>query len=76
MPEMTGIELYHEICSRWPALGGRFLFVTGSLGNPDVSRFADGPRERFVEQPFDQELLLGRILELTGHQAGAGDAPV
>jgi C4-dicarboxylate-specific signal transduction histidine kinase/CheY-like chemotaxis protein len=64
MPGMSGIELYQEIVSSHPDLGGRFLFVSGDIQYRQELRgsiVADLP---VLEKPFAPDELRSLVSEL------------
>jgi C4-dicarboxylate-specific signal transduction histidine kinase len=66
MPGESGLVFYEWICREQPALAGRFLFVTGDVGAPDLRRLVEEMPEAFLHKPFEgREYLtrVGRLLE-------------
>jgi PAS domain S-box-containing protein len=68
MPEVTGEEVYSEVCRQRPELGGRFLFMTGGAFTPHSRRFLDSLSVPVVDKPFDatalRALIATRLREL------------
>lgn len=65
MPEMTGIETYHELKKINPAI--KVLFSSGYRKNMDVQAIVREGRSSFIQKPFKMEQLtqeVGRILEM------------
>lgn len=52
MPGATGMELYRHVARRYPDLLGRFIFVTGSVGEIAVDRFLSFVRCPVLVKPF------------------------
>lgn len=64
MPEMNGVELYESICSRWPDLAKRVVFVTGTDSLLGAVR-ERAPTCPVVKKPFvaaELESLMARLL--------------
>ena len=64
MPEMTGMELFDLVATRWPGLEKRFVFMTGGAFTEAASRFlgrVDNPR---VEKPFGIDELERAMLKV------------
>jgi len=69
MPEVSGIELYHELEGRSPELASRVVFITGGAFTPDASDFLRAAGNPVLEKPFD----LGRLRALvSGRSSRAG----
>lgn len=65
MPEMTGIETYHELKRINPSI--KVLFSSGYRKNMDVQAIVREGRSAFIQKPFKLEQLtqeVGRILEM------------
>ena len=65
MPDMTGIEAYHELKRINPAI--KVLFSSGYRKNMDVQAIVREGRSAFIQKPFKMEQLtqeVGRILEM------------
>jgi DNA-binding response OmpR family regulator len=76
MPGLSGAELYRRVCAQWPALAGRFLFVTGGALTGADRAFAEAHAHELVEKPFVLTELEARVRhKLTGEDAGAGLPP-
>ncbi|HXJ19925.1 MAG TPA: ATP-binding protein [Polyangia bacterium] len=61
MPEMSGMELHAAVRSRMPALGERFVFVTGGAFSADARRFLEESVAAVIQKPFRLEDLLALI---------------
>jgi DNA-binding NtrC family response regulator len=48
MPDLTGMDLYARIAIERPDLAARFVFATGSLGNPTVKAFMETVRNNRI----------------------------
>ena len=53
MPRMNGIELYSKLLQRRPELEGRVIFITGDLGNREVTRLLAETGARVLTKPLD-----------------------
>lgn len=71
MPEMSGVDLYATVRERFPALGERFVFVTGGAFSSDARRFLEETVAAVIQKPFRLEDLLALI-----ERAAGGSEPV
>jgi len=55
MPEITGMDVYAEVCARWPALAPRFVFMTGGAFTPRARAFLATCERPHLEKPFRAE---------------------
>jgi signal transduction histidine kinase len=58
MPELSGVELYHTICRRWPELERRFIVTTGGAFSPESRAFLEREQVECVNKPFQLEEIL------------------
>jgi PAS domain S-box-containing protein len=70
MPGVDGIDAFEALVADEPAVGKKFLFVSGGAVNERAREFLEAPRRRYLEKPFD----LGRLVEMIGEVAGQGVA--
>lgn len=68
MPEMTGMQVYEEVCERWPRLAERMVFMTGGAFSPKAQAFLDARDENYLRKPFD----LGELRRLAEHRRPEG----
>lgn len=61
MPGESGVAFYEWICREQPALAGRFLFVTGDVGAPDLGRLVEEMPDAFLHKPFEGREYLERV---------------
>jgi signal transduction histidine kinase/CheY-like chemotaxis protein len=61
MPEMSGMELHAAVRARMPALGERFVFVTGGAFSSDARRFLEESVAAVIQKPFRLEDLMALI---------------
>jgi signal transduction histidine kinase/CheY-like chemotaxis protein len=61
MPDMSGVELYAAVREHFPALGDRFVFVTGGAFSNDARRFLEESVASVIQKPFRLEDLLALI---------------
>jgi two-component system NtrC family sensor kinase len=76
MPGMDGPALYRVVASRWPAMLGRFGFITGDVVNPATAQFVEASGAPFLRKPFalpDVLLLVERLA--SGDQARRSPPP-
>ncbi len=66
MPGESGVVFYEWICRERPALAGRFLFVTGDVGAPDLRRLVEEMPDAFLHKPFEGREYLARVGSLLG----------
>jgi DNA-binding response OmpR family regulator len=52
MPDGSGEELYRSAIAAEPALGARFLFMTGAIANPDSWVWLRESGTPLLEKPF------------------------
>ncbi|MBI5509715.1 MAG: response regulator [Deltaproteobacteria bacterium] len=57
MPGMSGMELFRRAREQFPAVGERFVFVTGGVGREEVRKFLDTVRNPTFEKPFRFEQI-------------------
>jgi two-component system, cell cycle sensor histidine kinase and response regulator CckA len=57
MPEMSGMDLYHELSRTMPELLERIVFTTGGAFTPAARAFLDQVPNRRMHKPFDTERL-------------------
>jgi len=53
MPVMDGVELFHELERRFPALRRRIIFVTGDVLDAEKRQFLESSGAPFLTKPFD-----------------------
>ncbi len=75
MPEMSGMELHAAVRTRMPAMGERFVFVTGGAFSADARRFLEESVAAVIQKPFRLEDLMALIERTAGARetAAAGD---
>ncbi len=61
MPSMSGLELQDELLRREISIP--IIFISGHAGIPDSAKAFRAGAVDFLEKPFDNELLLERIME-------------
>jgi PAS domain S-box-containing protein len=64
MPEMTGMDLYHELQLRVPAAIPRLVFLTGGAFTPAAREFLEQIPNRRLEKPVDSGLLGAAIADI------------
>jgi PAS domain S-box-containing protein len=63
MPEMSGIDLYHELSRISPRVAQRMVFLTGGAFTPGARRFLDSVPNQRLEKPFDPDKLRDFVRE-------------
>ena len=58
MPELTGIEFYHLVASRWPDQAARVVFVSGGEFTPSAAAFFESTKLLKLDKPVDVPALL------------------
>ena len=71
MPEMSGMELYAAVKNLYPALGERFVFVTGGAFSAEAKRFLE-QAITCLNKPFRIEELLAIIEQKISERIGGG----
>jgi CheY-like chemotaxis protein len=66
MPEITGMDLYAEVASRYPGLERRFVFMTGGAFTAGASRFLAIVQNPRLQKPF----ALGALKEAIAGAVG------
>ena len=61
MPGMSGIEFYHEIEKKKPAMVNRLIFTTGDTVSPASQKFLKLTGAALLSKPFELEKLLAVI---------------
>jgi CheY-like chemotaxis protein len=57
MPDLDGPTLYREIEVRHPCLLRRFIFLTGDILSPEISRFLEHTGVPYLRKPFTLEMV-------------------
>jgi PAS domain S-box-containing protein len=68
MPEMSGVDLYRELCRRFPAYKERFVFLSGGAFSPVIKAFLQSIEAPRIEKPFEPR----RIREIVQLVAAGG----
>lgn len=63
MPEMSGLELYDELCKQRPDLARSIIFLSGGNSPADLERIAKLPNRR-LEKPVTGEALRAAVDEV------------
>jgi len=70
MPEMSGMDLFTAVQSRFPQLANRFIFVTGGAFSIDAKRFLEESVCAVIQKPFRIEDLLALVDRKAREQGG------
>ncbi len=57
MPELSGVELYHQLARHQPSLTERLVFLTGGAFTPIAREFLAGVKNRRMDKPFSGQDL-------------------
>lgn len=63
MPQMTGMDLYHELSRKAPEQAARMVFLTGGAFTVEARAFLDEVMNQRLEKPFDTRQLLALVNE-------------
>lgn len=63
LPDVSGVDVYNEIATRWPRLP--VVFITAELDDTAVARFLRQPHIGFLRKPFEAEQLLETLSRIT-----------
>jgi CheY-like chemotaxis protein len=66
MPELTGIEFFRAAKKLQPGVEGRFMFITGRLGEEELHQLADETQAGILFKPFtvkELRTMAGAILK-------------
>jgi hypothetical protein len=66
MAGMTGTEVYDAVLAARPDLGRRFVFMSGDIGNPELTSFADRHGLALLAKPFDLQAVARTVTTLLG----------
>ncbi len=57
MPQMTGVDLYEELCRRFPAYKDRLVFLSGGVFNAATRARLHSFGNQCIEKPFDPQRI-------------------
>jgi CheY-like chemotaxis protein len=57
MPEMSGVELYQALSSRFPEYTKKIVFVSGGAFTPATRQFLEHVGTKLVEKPFEPDFI-------------------
>ncbi|MCX7887766.1 MAG: response regulator [Verrucomicrobiae bacterium] len=66
MPNLRGEEFYRRAVELRPEIAGRFLFITGYGGQPEVRQFLESVSAPRLHKPFSVQELIGVVQRLVG----------
>jgi DNA-binding response OmpR family regulator len=66
MPDMSGVDLYHEVARRYPALVGRIVFLSGGASTEFAREFLRSVENPCLKKPLQRKELLAAIDRLLG----------
>ncbi|MFN0246345.1 MAG: ATP-binding protein [Kofleriaceae bacterium] len=65
MPDVTGIQLYQQLCAARDPITDRFLFMTGGVASPEAQQFLEQlGAKRWVPKPIPMAELRRLVSEL------------
>jgi signal transduction histidine kinase len=65
MPQMTGMDLYHELSRKAPEQAARVVFLSGGAFTAEARAFLDEVPNQRLEKPFDTRQLLALVNDRT-----------
>lgn len=75
MPEMTGAELYAELCAREPNMRDRFIVVTGGAVTPESEQFLANSELEVLYKPVSpprlREVVAEHVARIRSEAVGA-----
>ena len=71
MPGKTGVEFFREAKKLQPDMEGRFLFISGRLGETEFHQLADETRAGILFKPFEIKELREMARLLLSHRNGS-----
>jgi excisionase family DNA binding protein/PAS domain S-box-containing protein len=63
MPDLNGIDLFHELRGRAPDIAERIIFITGGAFTPRARQFLESVSNRCLEKPIDMRALAAIVRE-------------
>jgi signal transduction histidine kinase len=75
MPQMTGMDLYEELCRIAPDQAKKMIFLTGGVFTERAREFLDGLSNPCIEKPFELANVL-ELIAVTLRGAGAPESSV
>jgi len=63
LPDVSGVDVYNEIATRWPQLP--VAFITAEFDDTAVAEFLRRPHIGFLRKPFEAEQLLETLSRIT-----------
>lgn len=67
MPDVTGVDLYKEVCERFPSFRERFVFMTGGAFDVHVRELFAEVSLPVVSKPFRSAEVHGTLAPLIAH---------
>jgi DNA-binding response OmpR family regulator len=64
MPKLRGDELYQKALETRPALGDRFIFITGFAADPRINLFLSKTGAKYLMKPFPVQTLIDCVRQL------------
>ncbi len=63
MPDVSGQQLYKQVCEQTPELAARFVFITGGAFSAESEKFLAQSTVRVLYKPFDRGALREMMAE-------------
>lgn len=57
MPDVSGQQLYNQVCAKQPQLAANFVFITGGAFSAESEQFLAQSTVRVLYKPFDRTAL-------------------
>ena len=73
MAGMTGTEVYDAVVAARPDLGRRFAFMSGDIGNRELTEFAERHGLALLAKPFDLQGVARTVTTLLGRASAGPD---
>ena len=64
LPDVHGVDLYHQIIKDYPHLKGKCLFTTGYNLDPDLEALITQTGDHFMQKPFQLMALKDLMVKL------------
>ena len=61
MADVTGMELYPQVCERWPELADAFIFMTGGVFTSAAQEFVETVAQVLLAKPFRRADVLAAL---------------
>lgn len=73
MPDVSGQQLYNQVCAKKPHLAAHFVFITGGAFSAESEQFLAQSTVRVLYKPFDRTALRNMMDQAQAAKASAMD---